>query len=120
MSAAYATAFTPYVVDNSRASASASVVRRRKPIAIWALCSAKSRDGAAPIPRERPVMSARLPSSPIIVLHVLQFVFDELADQVFDAQVQLLRAVGAIRWDDDGEIGQRAQLAAVARTERQH
>jgi len=55
-----------------------------------------------------------------MLIRELQFVFDELADQVFDAQVQLLRTVRAIGRDDDGEIGQGAQLATVARAERQH
>ena len=42
---------------------------------------------------------------------------DEVADDVLDAEVQLLRAIGASRRDDDGVIGERAQLAAVSRAE---
>ena len=44
----------------------------------------------------------------------------ELADEVLDAEMQLLRAVGARRRNDDGMIGELAQRAAVARAEREH
>src|SRR5687768_17003905 len=43
--------------------------------------------------------------------------FDELAYEMLDAQVQLLRAVGARGRDDDAVVGEGAERAAVARAE---
>jgi len=44
---------------------------------------------------------------------------DQLADQVLDAQVDLLRAVRALGRDHQGDVGTLAQRAAVTGRERQ-
>src|SRR6185437_5324399 len=118
MSDACATARTPCWSRTDRQSASASAWRLRYPMTTLTPCSASNVAVAAPMPREPPVISARLPRNPFIVCS--QAALHVLADEMFNAQVQFLRAIGARRWNDNRVIGQRAQAATVTRAERQH
>src|SRR6185437_8528409 len=118
MSDACATARTPCWSRTDRQSASASAWRLRYPMTTLTPCSASTVAVAAPIPREPPVISARLPRNPFIICS--QAALHVVADEMFNAQVQLLRAIGTRCRNDDRVIGQGAQLAAVTRAERKH
>src|ERR1051325_3906190 len=82
---------------------------------------------AAPIPRDPPVTRAFLPLRSImrrsrcpVPCSLSQSLVDQIADDVLDAEVQLLRAIGPRGRDHDTMSGELREGSAVTGGETQH